>query len=81
MHSFSSAFFGVGVMSDPKNSDINILYWGQGGLGLGDRDYYMNDDAQTLKIREAYKQFIVKLLMLSGYKRLTLNVCATTLWE
>lgn len=55
MHSFSSAFFGVGVMSDLKNSDINILYWGQGGLGLGDRDYYMNDDAQTLKIREAYK--------------------------
>lgn len=69
MHSFSSAFFGVGVMSDLKNSDINILYWGQGGLGLGDRDYYMNDDAQTLKIREAYKQFIVKLLMLSGYKK------------
>ena len=29
----------------------------------------MNDDAQTLKIREAYKQFIVKLLMLSGYKK------------
>ena len=34
MHSFSSAFFGVGVMSDLKNSDINILYWGQGGLWL-----------------------------------------------
>lgn len=32
MHSFSSAFFGVGVMSDLKNSDINILYWGQGAL-------------------------------------------------
>ena len=69
MHSFSSPFFGVGVASDLKNSDINILYWGQGGLGLGDRDYYMKDDAQTLKIREAYKLFIVKLLKLAGYKQ------------
>lgn len=69
MHSFSSPFFGVGVMGDMKNSDINILYWGQGGLGLGDRDYYMNNDEQTVKIREAYKQFIVKLLMLAGYKQ------------
>ena len=69
MHSFSSPFFGVGVMGDLKNSDMNILYWGQGGLGLGDRDYYMNDDAQTVKIREAYKSFIVKLLVLAGYKQ------------
>ena len=69
MHSFSSPFFGVGVMSDLKNSDINILYWGQGGLGLGDRDYYLLDDAQTVKIREAYKKFIVDILMLSGYDK------------
>lgn len=67
MHNFSSPFFGVGVMSDLKNSDMNILYWGQGGLGLGDRDYYLLDDEQTVKIREAYKEFIVKILMQSGY--------------
>lgn len=67
MHNFSSPFFGVGVMSDLKNSDMNILYWGQGGLGLGDRDYYLQDDEQTVKIREAYKAFVVKLLTLAGY--------------
>lgn len=67
MHNFSSPFFGVGVMADLKNSDMNILYWGQGGLGLGDRDYYLLDDEQTVKIRNAYKEFVVKLLMLVGY--------------
>ena len=69
MHNFSSPFFGVGVMSDLKNSDMNILYWGQGGLALGDRDYYLLDDEQTLKIRNAYREFVVKILMLSGYEK------------
>ena len=67
MHTFSSPFFGIGVMSDLKNSDMNILYWGQGGLGLGDRDYYLLDDEQTVKIREAYKVAIADLCKLSGY--------------
>ena len=67
MHNFSSPFFGIGVMSDLKNSDINILYWGQGGLGLGDRDYYLLDDEQTVKVREAYKVAIADLCKLSGY--------------
>ena len=32
-------FFGTGVMADLKDSNVNTMYWGQGGLGLGDRDY------------------------------------------
>lgn len=73
MHNFSSPFFGVGVMADLKNSDMNILYWGQGGLGLGDRDYYLLDDEQTVKIRNAYKVFIVDLCKLSGYSEKEAN--------
>ncbi len=67
MHNFSSPFFGVGVMSDLKDSNMNILYWSQGGLGLGDRDYYLQNDAQTVKIRNAYRVFIADLCKLSGY--------------
>lgn len=72
-HSFSGAFFGVGVMGDLKNSDMNILYWGQGALGLGDKDYYVVDDEQNLKIREAYKSYIVKVCKLAGYSEADAN--------
>ena len=34
-------FFGAGVEADLTNSDMQVLYLGQGGLGMGDRDYYL----------------------------------------
>ena len=34
-------FFGAGVEADLTNSDLQVLYLGQGGLGMGDRDYYL----------------------------------------
>ena len=67
MHGFSSGLFSIGVDTDLKNSNLNILYFGQGGMGLGDRDYYLLDDEQTVKIRDAYKVYIAKILMLAGY--------------
>ena len=67
LHTFSSPFFGVGVSSDFKDSNTNILYWAQSGLGLGDRDYYLQDDEQTVAIRNAYKVFIQDLCKLAGY--------------
>lgn len=69
MHTFSSPFFGVGVMGDLKNADLNILYWGQTSFGLGDRDYYLLNDEQTVKIRNAYKQYISTVCELAGYKK------------
>ena len=35
----STMMFGIGVTADQKNADWNIVYVGQGGLGLGSRDY------------------------------------------
>ncbi len=67
MHTYSSPFFGVAVMSDLKNSDINILYWGQGGLGLGDKDYYVEKNERNDEIMAAYKNYIVEVCKLSGY--------------
>ena len=57
-------FFGAGVEADLANSDMQVLYLGQGGLGMGDRDYYLLDTNKELK--EGYKAFLVKALTLSG---------------
>lgn len=69
MHQFSSPFFGIGVMGDLQNSDMNILYWGQAGMGLGDKDYYLENDEHTKKIREAYCKYIADVCVLSGYSK------------
>jgi putative endopeptidase len=57
-------FFGAGVEADLTNSDIQILYLGQGGLGMGDRDYYLLESNKALK--DGYQAFLVKVLTLSG---------------
>jgi len=63
------AFFGTGVDADMMNSNMNTMYWHQGGLGLGDRDYYLEDSENTIAIREAYKTFIKTITNLVGYDK------------
>ena len=57
-------FFGAGVEADLTNSDMQILYLGQGGLGMGDRDYYLLETNAALK--QGYRDFLVKALSLAG---------------
>lgn len=59
-------FFGTGVEADLKNSDMNVMYWSQGGLGLGNPDYYTHPE-DNQKILDAYKTFLTKLATLVGY--------------
>ena len=58
--------FGIGVGADQRNAEMNIVGVSQGGLGLGLRDYYLNDDPQTTRVREAYKTYLTNLFMLVG---------------
>ncbi|MES2390129.1 MAG: M13 family metallopeptidase [Acidobacteriota bacterium] len=58
--------FRVGVTQDEKDSSKQILSTGQGGITLPDRDYYLNDDARSQKIREQYKAHVVKMFVLLG---------------
>ena len=58
--------FGIGVGADQKDAEWNLVGIGQGGLGLGERDYYISDDAQNKRVLEAYKQYLKKLFMLTG---------------
>ena len=58
--------FGIGVGADMRNASMNIVAIGQGGLGLGTRDYYLNEDPQTVKVREAYKTYMKNLFKMVG---------------
>lgn len=58
--------FSYGCDADIRNAGHNVVEVGQGGLGLGSRDYYFNDDAQTVAVRNAYKDYMKKLFMLVG---------------
>ena len=58
--------FGVGVGADMRDAANNIVSVGQGGLGLGNRDYYTKDDDQSKKVLAAYKKYLTDLLKLAG---------------
>ena len=58
--------FGIGVGADMRNASMNIVAIVQGGLGLGTRDYYLNEDPQTVKVREAYKNYMKNLFKMVG---------------
>ena len=58
--------FGVGVGADMRDAANNIVSVGQGGLGLGNRDYYTKDDEQSKKVLAAYKKYLTDLLKLAG---------------
>jgi putative endopeptidase len=62
----STMMFGMGVGADMRNAGMNLVSIGQGGLGLGTRDYYLNDDEQTVKIREAYQNYLRNLFLMTG---------------
>jgi putative endopeptidase len=62
-------FFGSYFGADEKNATQNILSINQSGLTLGQKDYYLETDEATTKIREAYKQFIVRLFQQFGFKK------------
>jgi putative endopeptidase len=51
---------------DPKNSSQVIAGFGQGGLGLPERDYYLRDDDKSKKLREQYVAHVTKLFELAG---------------
>ena len=57
-----TCFFAYGAEADAKNSKQNLVEVGQGGLTLGQREYYLDTDEATMKIRNAYREFGEKLL-------------------
>ncbi|TFI56594.1 peptidase M13 [Sphingomonas parva] len=62
---FGSSFFGPGVSDDAKQPDIYSLYLRQSGLGLGDRDLYL--DAKFQPQRDRYRAYVQQMLEMAGW--------------
>src|SRR5262249_45445400 len=61
-HGFGNAFFRAGVTDDPKNPDKYALLMGQVGLGLADREFYLQDKFKAQKDR--YQKYVADMLKL-----------------
>lgn len=59
-------FFGIGCDADLKDARWNLMQVNQGGLSMGESDYYLGDDEPTRLIREAYREYVKKLFLMTG---------------
>ncbi len=64
-----SQFYYAGLGADEKNATQNILSVYQGGLSLGQKEYYLDNDKATADIREAFKKHIVNMFQLFGFSK------------
>ncbi len=65
-HGGANAVFSFGSEQDLKDSTQVIAGAGQGGLGLPDRQYYLDDDARSNQLRGAYIQHVTNMFKLMG---------------
>jgi putative endopeptidase len=70
------ALIGPNVQQDAKNSDKMALYLLQAGLGLPNRDYYVNTDTRTKNIRRAYVRHLANTFKLLGQDSAAANAKA-----
>ncbi|MBO7137425.1 MAG: M13 family metallopeptidase, partial [Bacteroidaceae bacterium] len=59
--------FSMYIEADEKDSKNNLVFIYQGGLTLGQKDYYVDNDPRTQEIRKAYQQYIVDLCQHQGF--------------
>ncbi|MDE7120157.1 MAG: M13 family metallopeptidase, partial [Muribaculaceae bacterium] len=70
MHrNYSSPFFAAGPQEDMANSQVYAMYVGGGSIGMGDRDYYLLNDKENKRLREAYQKLIVGQMQNAGYSK------------
>ena len=60
-------FFGLYVGADDMNSSMNIAQLYQGGLSLGEREYYLDGDDHTKEIRTKFEEHVDKMFQLAGF--------------
>lgn len=61
------AFFGVGVNTDLKDAERMALYISQGGLGMPDRDYYLEDTEKFRDLREKYQRHVASAMRIAQF--------------
>lgn len=75
--SVSTPFINIGAGADLNNSAMNAVYMGANGLGLPDRDYYLEQDEKSKEIREEYKKHISRMLQMLGDSEADSKAAAT----
>lgn len=63
----ASPLFGTGVGTDYNDSDRHVMHIGEAGLGLGDRDYYLEHSDNNTRIMTAYETYVKRIMRLAGY--------------
>ena len=76
---FGRSFFGTSVSDDQRNPDRYALYLGQSGLGLGDREMYL--DAKFAPQRERYRAYVAQMLGLAGWPEADTHAAAILAME
>lgn len=76
---FGASFFGLGVSDDQRDPDRYTLYLSQSGLGLGDREMYL--DPKFAPQRERYEAYVAQLLTLAGWAKPQANAKAILAME
>ena len=71
-------YFTVYVSADDMNSSMNMVHTYQSGISMGEREYYLENDAKTKEIRDKYKQHVVKMFQLAGYDKATAQKAMTS---
>ena len=62
----SSPFIDIVSFPNLNDSSINAAYLSENGLGLGDRDYYLEMDTKSVEIRAKYVEHISRMLQFLG---------------
>jgi endothelin-converting enzyme/putative endopeptidase len=61
-----NAFFALGSSQDFADSSSVISFYGAGGLGLPERDYYTRTDAKSIETRQQYVAHVQRIFVLAG---------------
>jgi putative endopeptidase len=67
----TSPFLDIVAFADLNDSSINAAYMVENGLGLGDRDYYLDQDEKSIEIRAKYVEHVSRMLQFTGYDAAT----------
>lgn len=59
-------FFNFSCDADLKDAKWNLVQISQGGISMGERDYYLGEDEPTKKVREAYRKYVEQLFAMTG---------------
>jgi putative endopeptidase len=77
----ASSTFGFYVGQDDRNSSKYAVFFSQGGLGMGNRDYYFNTDKETVVIRNEYVKHLSAMSKLMGDDSISAKKNAATIMK